>query len=69
MRVLKNTVPTTMSQTFGLSPMPSHNRNTGVRALAGMYRRNPICASQNASIDVNDPMRTPLTVPSATEIP
>ena len=35
-RMLKNTVPTTISQIFGLSPMPSHSRNSGVSALAGM---------------------------------
>ena len=35
-KMLKNTVPTTMSQIFGLSPMPSHRRNSGVSAVAGM---------------------------------
>ena len=35
-RMLKNTVPTTISVIFGASSTPSHSSISGVRALAGM---------------------------------
>ena len=54
---------------FGLSPMPSHSSSSGVSALAGMYRKKPICGSKNDSADTNVPISTPSTMPIPSEIP